>query len=36
MGVADFKDGSVAFQLWENPGTKGLSDKVFKRVVSEV
>ena len=36
MGITDFKDGSVVFQLWENLGTKGLSDKVFKRGVSEV
>jgi hypothetical protein len=36
MGIAVFKDGSVASQLWENLGTKGLSDKIFKRGVSEV
>jgi hypothetical protein len=36
MGIADFKDGSVASHLWENLGTKGLSDKVSKRGVSEV
>jgi hypothetical protein len=36
MGIADFKDGSVVSHLWENLGTKGLSDKLFKGGVSEV
>jgi len=36
MGIADFKVGSVTSQLWENLGTKGLSDKVLKREVPEV